>query len=125
METKSQLIESFDRLIEPLNQILVMMKKTLIAQRIITIQSILVLLGVIGAAYFQLGLLNRLENLEAKIGGIISTSYESNTVAKETQKKVNETGEKIEKIEEIQKTDKIITIQVEPDKKPFIVKRPK
>jgi uncharacterized coiled-coil protein SlyX len=60
----------------------------------------LALLGVIGTIYVQMGLLNRIADLEAKMGSVAETTTEVNKMTKETQKKVAETGRKVEKIEE-------------------------
>ena len=84
------IVESVDRLVKPLDQILVLMHAHVRAQRILITVTALVATMVVIAAIYQFQLTSKIGQLEEKLGMMSKTGEETKSKLAETEKKVDE-----------------------------------
>lgn len=84
------IVESVDRLVKPLDQILVLMHAHVRAQRILITATAIVATMVIVAAVYQFRLTSKIGQLEEKLGLMSKTGEETKSKLAETEKKVDE-----------------------------------
>lgn len=84
------IVESVDRLVKPLDQILVLMQAHVRAQRLLITATALVATMVIVAAVYQFRLTSKIGQLEDKLTSMSKTGEETKSKLAETEKKVDE-----------------------------------